>query len=1079
LFGNAVSWNGQYWLAFGQSSTSGNTIYKSTDGLTWFPVGDNTILGSVVDGIWYYDAVNQFYYWIVVGDAGAGTGSVAFSFDDANTWTIISLFSYLAYGIAWDGASTVVIVGDDINNEGGGLSLSYIIGDGSPVQVAPIVGGNPYLSFIGYGVAYNGSMWVVVGYDVNASGNTIFTSTDGQTWTNTGVTGQFTGSDRGISVAWNGSVWITVGSSTILRSTDGMTWTNTTINSGYNTQFGVGGFPKILWTGQYWVVAGSPMVVSYDNGNNWASTEGSQFGYFGNGLGGKRVLPNTLQGGGGGGGSVGPTGPQGPTGAQGPAGTATNTGATGPTGPASTVTGPTGRTGPTGPASTVTGPTGRTGPTGPASTVTGPTGTSGPTGAASTVTGPTGTTGPTGPASTVTGPTGPSGPSGPAGHGYATLVPTGTYVLGTGEIGYMYMGLYNVLPTMQMGNVARVDAIYGNDSNGYIGGLPFASIQGAIDAINTASATGVTIWVLPGTYAVTTSATTYTDSSSTTWNPCIVLPNNTALRGLNTQTTTIQCASPSATNTTLIKVGSNCRIEDLTMTLGSSSYSGTSNLVGMYFTGSTSIQTKLRTAVLNVNNSSVSTSATTNVYGVHFDGTGTLGSSTFSFNCLKGSTVNVYSNGAGNKRGFLVSNTNIVTTRDMNVYVAQPTSVTSTGSYVAIETNDPSNTGSIQLRSTTAGIQTPSYVASPGTIQRYSASDILQTTPATITNPGYLASAGIQIGPGTDLVTKTAGSKGFSTFVYPTIIYFGLKGSLSSATSGWLWPGTQAATSGVFPDPSGTVGSITLTATATNSSNQVTVSSTAGLTVGYPIVFGTYLGYIQAGTPYYIYSIGSGYITIGTYVSNVLTQFTTGTSTGSSACLVYPTTITVTAATNSSLSVSSITGLQVGMPILFQTAISNITVGTIYYILTLSGGPNPKITISTTLNGAQLTISPNVNSISVTANIFTISSAPAYFRVQQPEILSGMTSSLATPVRSVGGTDTLTLTVYRTPNGSDLQLGITSIPLFSITYNDATTLTQSYYSSSQTLGAGDRIHVYCSFTGTTTAQDLTVQLDMF
>jgi hypothetical protein len=363
----------------------------------------------------------------------------------------------------------------------------------------------------------------------------------------------------------------------------------------------------------------------------------------------------------------------------------------------------------------------------------------------------------------------------------------------------MTMGIYNVLPTMQMGNVARVDAIYGNDSNGYIGGLPFATIQGAIDAINTASATGVTIWVLPGTYSVTTSATTYTDSSSTTWNPCIVLPNNTALRGMNVQTTTIQCASPSATNTTLIKVGSNCRIEDLTMTLGSSSYSGTSNLVGMYFSGSTTIQTKLRTAVLSINNSSVSTSATTNVYGVHFDGTGSLGASTFSFNCLKGSTVNVYSNGAGKKCGLLISNTNIATTRDMNVYVAQPTNTSSTGSYVGIETADPSNTGSIQLRSTTIGTVTPTGG------QTYTASDILQSNPTTITNPTYLASAGIQIGPGTDLVTKTAGGKGFSTYVYPTTLFYGLQGDLKTGGSpggAYMWIGTQAATNNTFPDPS-------------------------------------------------------------------------------------------------------------------------------------------------------------------------------------------------------------------------------------------------------------------------------------
>jgi hypothetical protein len=161
------------------------------------------------------------------------------------------------------------------------------------------------------------------------------------------------------------------------------------------------------------------------------------------------------------------------------------------------------------------------------------------------------------------------------------------------------------------------------------------------------------------------------------------------------------------------------------------------------------------------------------------------------------------SNGGGNKRGILVSNSNIVTTRDANIYIAQPTNTTSTGSYVGIETADTvNNTGSIQLRATTVGVVVPTAG------QSYTASDIVQTTPSTITNPSYLASPGIQIGPGTDLVTKTAGDKGFSTYVYPTTIYYGLRGNIRDGygddiSGAWLWPGSQSiskATNG-FPDP--------------------------------------------------------------------------------------------------------------------------------------------------------------------------------------------------------------------------------------------------------------------------------------
>jgi hypothetical protein len=113
-----------------------------------------------------------------------------------------------------------------------------------------------------------------------------------------------------------------------------------------------------------------------------------------------------------------------------------------------------------------------------------------------------------------------------------------------------------------------------------------------------------------------------------------------------------------------------------------------------------------------------------------------------------------------------------------------------------VETADSStNTGSIELRSSSIGCVKPTIG------QAYTASDILQTNPITILDPTYLASAGVQIGPAVDLVTKTAGGRGFSTYTYPTIIYYGLRGDIQNITAaGYLWPGTQIITGGSYPD---------------------------------------------------------------------------------------------------------------------------------------------------------------------------------------------------------------------------------------------------------------------------------------
>lgn len=390
-----------------------------------------------------------------------------------------------------------------------------------------------------------------------------------------------------------------------------------------------------------------------------------------------------------------------------------------------------------------------------------------------------------------------TGPSGPVGQGYATLVPTNSYVLGPGEIGYQLSGAFYPIPTMQMGNVARVDQVYGNDSTAYIGGLPFLTIPAAIAAVigsgtvATPQFSNRSIWLMPGVYDIPPTGTnaTITDSTGATMYPLLQLPATTALRGLNTQTCTVRCAAPTQ-NTALFYIAPNTRMEDISMVLGGSGYTGSNNLVGLYFNSTSTVTAKIRTSVLSLCNAAMAYTSSNNLYGVQFDGTGG-DYSTFSFNCLKGSTINVLGNGSGDKRGIIVTNVNIATLRDMNIYVASPpTNSNFAGSYVGIETKDSNNLGSIQLRSTTVG-----SIAATGA-QTYTSSDILQTNPTTIANPSYLASPGIQIGPGTDLVTKSAGGKGFSTFIYPTTLFYGAIGTLNTSgnpgtgTPAHLWPGS-------------------------------------------------------------------------------------------------------------------------------------------------------------------------------------------------------------------------------------------------------------------------------------------------
>ena len=135
------------------------------------------------------------------------------------------------------------------------------------------------------------------------------------------------------------------------------------------------------------------------------------------------------------------------------------------------------------------------------------------------------------------GPAGPTGATGPAG---ATGVPAPT------------------------GNTLTVDAVYGNDATASADhyNVPFLTINAAL-ALAT---TGELVFLRPGSYQ----------------GP-ITIPTGVAIRGASVQVTSINALNVSA-STTLVTMGTQTRLEDLTLNLTSSA---DVNLVGVDFPSGT------------------------------------------------------------------------------------------------------------------------------------------------------------------------------------------------------------------------------------------------------------------------------------------------------------------------------------------------------------------------------------------------------------------------------------------------------------------------------------------------------------
>jgi len=280
-----------------------------------------------------------------------------------------------------------------------------------------------------------------------------------------------------------------------------------------------------------------------------------------------------------------------------------------------------------------------------------------------------------------------------------------------------------------------VDSVYGNDSTATPGGSPYLTINAAVNALTSGNA----IWVLPGTYTLSSP---------------ITMPTNTSLRGMNTRAVTIQLLNAAST-TQMIVMGANSRIEDVTILLTPAN--GSVSVTAIYFADGVSQTGKVKGCNITVNTTGV-TAGSGNVYGVYCDQTSAVTQGSFASTALISNTINVYSANTGTTAGVYLTNAAYISTRDVNIFVSSiGVGVQTTGTATAILRNTAISGGSADIKQ------------SAGTIQ---------------------------LGSGTDLINKNAGGLPFTTFATPVSVYSAVKGDMfltPNTALGWLWPGTVSA----------------------------------------------------------------------------------------------------------------------------------------------------------------------------------------------------------------------------------------------------------------------------------------------
>jgi hypothetical protein len=252
-----------------------------------------------------------------------------------------------------------------------------------------------------------------------------------------------------------------------------------------------------------------------------------------------------------------------------------------------------------------------------------------------------------------------------------------------------------------------------------------------------------------------------------------------SMTGTGTQCVVIQKNNVTA-DTTLITVGSNCRLENFTAKLNCT---GNYTLVGIRFPSGTSITTKMRNSVWTVQN--FAAAPTTDVIGVLSDGTSDLGYT--AVNAIQRTTINVIGNSVysagppvtGRVRGILISGANYFSVRDMVVWARG-----SGTNIIGAETSTENANLSIKTSTVGGFSNNPDTGVVYADINRY-----YTTTPTTKSSTLLIGFTDLQYNRANGIPLSPTGNS-FTVVTESSTTTFGCYGNLQQATY-YLVPGTN------------------------------------------------------------------------------------------------------------------------------------------------------------------------------------------------------------------------------------------------------------------------------------------------
>jgi hypothetical protein len=208
-------------------------------------------------------------FMVAGGYRGAPGTALSYSYDGL-TWVSsgTNIFgSALCNGVAWNGSIWLALGYNGTN----GLIASSPDGIRWTVELSGT--GTPFSDGRVEAAAWNGSLWVAVGVSGGASG-AIATSPDGKTWT--ARTSPFTVS--AFAVASNGNMFVAGGATSnsklIAYSYDGIKWVNAPTGSIFGTGLNIGSVTCVACNGKLWVAGGKDdlqniVIATSPDGINW------------------------------------------------------------------------------------------------------------------------------------------------------------------------------------------------------------------------------------------------------------------------------------------------------------------------------------------------------------------------------------------------------------------------------------------------------------------------------------------------------------------------------------------------------------------------------------------------------------------------------------------------------------------------------------------------------------------------------------------------------------------------------------------------------------------------------------------